>query len=495
MPLPRFEGTYAALPERFHARIAPTPVASPRLLRLNLPLANALGLDPDWLGGPEGLAFLSGNASPDSARPVAMAYAGHQFGNFVPRLGDGRAILMGERRGPNGALYDVQLKGAGPTPFSRRGDGRAAIGPVLREYVVSEAMASLGIPTTRALAAVVTGEWVHRETVLPGAILTRVARGHLRVGTFEYFANQGDVEGLEILADYAVERLYPEARDAERPALALFDCVVSAQAKLVAAWLGVGFIHGVMNTDNTSISGETIDYGPCAFLDAYHPGRVFSSIDQGGRYAFGRQPGIAAWNLARLAEAMLPLFGETQDAQVEAAQAILDRFESRFQSEWHEVLRRKLGLARIDEEGLSLATALLDAMAEQGADFTRTFRSLIELAGEEMPGRSAHESGRFSGFADPAVFEAWVARWRTRLAEEGRANDAVRHEIRDSNPARIPRNHRIEQAIQAAMGDDLRPFERLVDGLASPYADDPRFEDLTLAPSPQEQVHQTFCGT
>ncbi len=495
MPLPRLEGTYAALPVRFHARIAPTPVASPRLLRLNLPLANALGLDPDWLRGPEGLALLSGNTSPDSARPVAMAYAGHQFGNFVPRLGDGRAILMGERRGPNGALYDVQLKGAGPTPFSRRGDGRAAIGPVLREYVVSEAMASLGIPTTRALAAVVTGEWVHRETVLPGAILTRVARGHLRVGTFEYFANQGDVEGLGILADYAVERLYPEARDAERPALALFDCVVSAQAKLVAAWLGVGFIHGVMNTDNTSISGETIDYGPCAFLDAYHPGRVFSSIDQGGRYAFGRQPGIAAWNLARLAEAMLPLFGETQDAQVESAQSILDRFESRFQSEWHEVLRRKLGLARIDEEGLSLATALLDAMAEQGADFTRTFRSLIDLAGEEMPGRSAYESGRLSGFADPAVYEAWVARWRTRLAEEGRANDEVRHEIRDSNPARIPRNHRIEQAIQAAMGDDLRPFERLVDGLASPYADDPRFEDLTLAPSPQEQVHQTFCGT
>ena len=498
MAAPSFESTYAELPERFHARIAPTPVAAPRLLRLNEALAESLGLDPEWLRSAEGVALLAGNNVPDSVRPVAMAYAGHQFGNFTPQLGDGRAILLGERRDRAGRLFDVQLKGAGPTPFSRSGDGRAAIGPVLREYVVSEAMAALGIPTTRALAAVATGEPVQRETPLPGAILARVARSHLRVGTFEFFASRGDVEALRTLAGYAIERLHPEAANAENPALALFESVVRAHAELVPQWLGVGFVHGVMNTDNTTISGETIDYGPCAFLDAYHPGQTFSSIDHAGRYAYGRQPGIAAWNLARFAETLLPLLGETQEEQIAAAQAVLDGFEPRFQERWREVLRRKLGLVRMDESGLALATDLLDAMAEQRADFTLTWRALaasLEEGPSGAPARAPNEIGAAAGFEDPAAFEAWGTRWRARIREEGRGADEVREALLGANPARIPRNHRIEEAIVAARQDDLGPFDRLVAGLAHPFADDPRFDDLMTAPRPEEVVRQTFCGT
>lgn len=493
MAAPSFESTYAALPERFHAQIAPTPVAAPRLLRLNADLAASLGLDPDWLASQDGVAMLAGNALPDTVRPLAMAYAGHQFGNFTPQLGDGRAILLGERIGTDGHRFDVQLKGAGPTPFSRAGDGRAAIGPVLREYIVSEAMAALGIPTTRALAAVASGEEVHRETPLPGGILTRVARGHLRVGTFEFFASRGDVEGVQTLVDYAIERLHPEAKGAEVPALALFECVVRAHAALVPMWLGVGFIHGVMNTDNTTISGETIDYGPCAFLDTYHPGQVFSSIDRNGRYAYGRQPGIAAWNLARFAETLLPLLGGTQEEQIAAAQGALDLFEPAFQENWQEVLRRKLGLAERGEASLALATELLDAMVEQHADFTQTFRALGAcVAASDEDTTSAASS---AGFADPSAFTAWAVRWRARIAEEGQAREAVQAAVLGTNPARIPRNHRIEEAIVAAQADDLRPFEHLVEGLAQPFDDDPRFADLEQAPAPDEVVRQTFCGT
>lgn len=498
MAAPNFESTYAALPERFHARIAPTPVAAPRLLRLNSVLAESLGLDAEWLASPAGVAFLAGNDIPETIRPVAMAYAGHQFGNFTPQLGDGRAILLGERRDREGRLFDVQLKGAGPTPFSRQGDGRAAIGPVLREYIVSEAMAALGVPTTRALAAVATGEPVQRETPLPGAILARVARGHLRVGTFEFFASRGDVEALRTLTDYAIERLHPEAATAENPALALFESVVGAHAELVPMWLGVGFVHGVMNTDNTTISGETIDYGPCAFLDAYHPGQTFSSIDHAGRYAYGRQPGIAAWNLARLAETLLPLLAGTQEDQIAAAQSVLDGFEPQFQENWREVLRRKLGLARMDEAGLALATDLLDAMAEQRADFTLTFRALATCvaAGKgDGAARDPREVGASAGFGDPEAFASWVGRWRSRIGEEGQGAEDVREALRAANPARIPRNHRIEEALVAAQQDDLRPFERLVEGLAKPFEEDPRFEDLAQAPAPHEVVRQTFCGT
>lgn len=490
---PTFESTYADLPERFYAQTPPTPVSAPRLIRVNEPLARTLGLDPDWLASPEGVDLLAGNAVGEPMRPIAMAYAGHQFGNFVPQLGDGRAILLGERVDDAGRRFDVQLKGAGPTPFSRNGDGRAAIGPVIREYVVSEAMAALGIPTTRALAAVATGDLVHRETSLPGAVLTRVSRGHVRVGTFEFFACRGDVDGVRALADYVIARLHPEAGESDTPYLTLLETVVRAQAELVAQWLGVGFIHGVMNTDNTSIAGETIDYGPCAFLDAYHPDQVFSSIDRGRRYAYGRQPQIASWNLARFAETLLPLFEGDQAAQVEAATRVLETFEPTFGRAWHDLLRRKLGLAELGDDGRELAGRLLDAMAAEGADFTRTFRALLEVL--ETDGDQDAAVGARAGFEDPGVFAAWATGWRRHVAREGRAAEEVAEMLRTANPALIPRNHRIEEAIAAATEGDYAPFERLVEALSSPWQDDPRYADLALAPEPHERVHRTFCGT
>src|SRR5450631_3369888 len=325
-----FQNTYVALPDNFFARVAPTPVDSPRLVKLNRPLAVHLGLDPDRLGSPEGTEILAGKRIPDGADPIAMAYAGHQFGHFVPQLGDGRAILLGEVIDRDGVRRDIQLKGSGPTPFSRRGDGRAALGPVLREYIVSEAMAALGIPTTRSLAAVITGERVLRETALPGAVLTRVAASHIRVGTFQYFAARGDTEGVRRLADHAIDRHYPQLASTGRPYHALLEGVIARQAQLIARWLLVGFIHGVMNTDNSSISGETIDYGPCAFMDAYDPAAVFSSIDEQGRYAYANQPRIALWNLTRLAECLLPLFSDDKDSAIEQAQTILGEFAEKF---------------------------------------------------------------------------------------------------------------------------------------------------------------------
>src|ERR1700735_575225 len=337
-----FDNSYARLPDRFFARLAPPPGRGPRLIRLNADLARHLGLDPDWLASPDGVRMLAGNLVPEGATPLAMAYAGHQFGNWVPQLGDGRAILLGEVIDADGVRRDVQLKGAGPTPFSRRGDGRAALGPVLREYIVSEAMATLGIPTTRSLAAVVTGERVVRETLLPGAVLTRVASSHIRVGTFQFFAARSDTEGVRRLADHVIDRHYPEAARANRPYHALLEGVVARQASLVARWLLVGFIHGVMNTDNTSISGETIDYGPCAFMDHYDPGKVFSSIDEQGRYAYANQPRIALWNLTRLAECLLPLLSEVQDTAIAEAQAVLEEFAERFDTAYPAGLRRKL---------------------------------------------------------------------------------------------------------------------------------------------------------
>ena len=499
MSFPALEHSYARLPESFYARIAPTPVAAPGLLRLNEALAERLGLDPAWLASPEGIAMLAGNRLPEDAEPIAMAYAGHQFGNFVPSLGDGRAVLLGERRDAEGIRYDIQLKGAGQTPFSRRGDGRSALGPVLREYLVSEAMAALGIPTTRALAALATGESVYRERPLPGGILVRVARCHVRVGTFEYFAQRGDEEAVRRLADYVIERVHPDAAAAEDPYRALLDGVVERQAALIAQWLGVGFIHGVMNTDNTSISGETIDFGPCAFLDHYDPAKVFSSIDQGGRYAFGRQPGIAVWNLARLAETLLPLFATSpsgdgtsdRDAQVASAQAALDAFEGRFEAHWQGILHRKLGLAERSEAGLALAGELLAAMAEQKADFTLTFRGLLQA----VEAGADDDVARRAGFGDPAAFGTWAGRWRARLAEEGRTAEAIRNDLRSTNPAFIPRNHRIEQAIEAAIDGDLAPFERLLAVVTRPYDDDPGRADLADGPEPDEIVRQTFCGT
>jgi uncharacterized protein YdiU (UPF0061 family) len=486
-----FQNTYAALPDGFFARVAPTPVASPRLIKLNRPLATRLGLDPDRLESPEGAEILAGKLVPNGAEPIAMAYAGHQFGHFVPQLGDGRAILLGEVIDADGVRRDIQLKGSGPTPFSRRGDGRAALGPVLREYIVSEAMAALGIPTTRSLAAVVTGENVLRETALPGAVLTRVASSHIRVGTFQYFAARGDTEGVLRLADHVIARHYPEAANAERPYHALLQGVIARQAELVARWLLVGFIHGVMNTDNTSISGETIDYGPCAFMDAYDPAAVFSSIDEQGRYAYANQPRIALWNLTRFAECLLPLFSDDKDKAIEQAQVILGEFAPKFTTAYQAGLRQKTGLFTERDGDEALVQDLLDAMTKNQADFTLTFRGLSEAALDAANDQKVRQL-----FADPTAFDEWAVRWRKRIGEEPQAPAARRAAMRAVNPAFIPRNHRIEAVIQAAVTrDGFAPFEELLTVLSTPYEDQPALSAYAQPPEPDQRVLQTFCGT
>ena len=478
MPSIAFDNSYARLPARFFARLDPQPVAEPRLIRLNLPLAQELGLDPQALAGPDGVAMLAGNRMPAGAEPIAQAYAGHQFGGFVPQLGDGRAHLLGEVVDRAGRRRDIQLKGSGRTPFSRMGDGRAALGPVLREYIVSEAMAALGVPTSRALAAVATGETVWRETPLPGAVLTRVASSHIRVGTFQYFAVRGDTEALRILCEHARDRHYPEA---ETP-LDFLRAACAAQARLVAQWMGLGFIHGVMNTDNCHVGGETIDYGPCAFMDAYHPETVFSSIDSYGRYAYVNQPQIAAWNLAQLASCLLPLIDPDEEAAIAAATEVVHGFAPEYQARWLERFAGKLGIGSPRPEDGELVTALLALMDRQGADFTRSFRGLAD-------GSARAE------FAAPDAFDAWQADWRARLAQEGREAGALAAALRAANPAFIPRNHRVEQAIAAASARDFGPFERLVTVLACPFEDQPEAADLMASPEPHEVVEATFCGT
>ena len=486
-----FDNSYARLPDRFFARIMPTAVPAPRLVRLNRELALHLTLDPDWLTGPEGVAVLAGNRIPGGAEPIAMAYAGHQFGNFVPQLGDGRAILLGEVIDRDGLRRDIQLKGAGPTPFSRRGDGRAGVGPVLREYVVSEAMAALGIPTTRALAAVTTGETVLRDWPLPGAVLARVALSHIRIGTFQFFAARDDTDAVRLLADHVIARHYAQAAQAEHPYQALLEAVIGAQAELVAQWLLVGFIHGVMNTDNMSIAGETIDYGPCAFMDAYHPETVFSSIDHQGRYAYGRQPGIAQWNLARLAEALLPLLSGDEERAVSMARDALAGFAGRFETHLHAGLGRKLGLFTRRDGDLALAQDLLSAMAENQADFTLVFRRLSEAAAD--PER---DDAVRSSFADPSAYDVWAARWRRRLGDEPEGGAARGAAMRAVNPMYIPRNHRVEAVIAAATErGDFAPFEELLAVLSSPYEDQPAFAHYAQPPEPDERVTETFCGT
>jgi uncharacterized protein YdiU (UPF0061 family) len=482
---PAFDNSYARLPEALFARLPPTPVAAPRLLKLNGALARELGLDPAWLTSPAGVAMLAGNAVPDGAEPIAQAYSGHQFGHFSPSLGDGRAILVGEVVTPAGERRDIQLKGAGPTPFSRRGDGRAALGPVLREYIVAEAMAALGIPTTRALAAVATGEQVFREDALPGAVLTRIAASHIRVGTFQYFAARRDTASLRALLEHAIARHDPAAAQAENPALAFFEGVVARQAALIARWMLVGFIHGVMNTDNCAVSGETIDYGPCAFMDQYHPETVFSSIDHQGRYAYANQPAIAHWNLARLAEALLPLIGVDEAVAVEQAKGVLAGFSPAFGAAWKAGLLAKIGLrdeAPGDEE---LIQDLLARMAENQADFTLAFRRLADAAEGDAAGFRAL-------FTDPAAADAWLVRWQARIAAGG-ADAAA---MRAVNPAYIPRNHLVEEALAAAVQqDDLAPFEALLAVLARPFEDQPGRERYALPPQPEQRVRATFCGT
>ncbi|WP_437825777.1 protein adenylyltransferase SelO [Sorangium sp. So ce1153] len=486
-----FDNTYARLPDRFHARVSPARVREPRVVKVNRALAELLGLDADRLASADGAQVLAGNTLPEGAESIALAYAGHQFGSFVSQLGDGRAILLGEVVGKDGKRRDIQLKGAGRTPFSRGGDGRAALGPVLREYVVSEAMAALGVPTTRALAAVTTGEPVYREEVLPGAVLTRVAASHIRVGTFQFFAARGDREALATLASYALARHYPEAVGSGNDALALLDRVIAAQAALVARWLGVGFVHGVMNTDNTSISGETIDYGPCAFLDEYDPEKKFSSIDRGGRYAFGNQPGIAQWNMARLAEALLPLLAGDEKEAVRVATERVQSFTGLFVEAHERVLRAKLGLVREEDEDLALAADLLDRLGSNRVDYTVFFRGLCASAAD--PAADAQVA---SLFEEPGAFRDWAEAWRRRLAREDVAPEARASAMRGVNPAFIPRNHRIEELIQAAvLRDDFGPFEALVQVLSRPYDDQPEFAHLSEPPQPEERVQYTFCGT
>jgi uncharacterized protein YdiU (UPF0061 family) len=489
--------SYARLPAHFFTRVDPTRVAAPRLIKFNHELAADLGLD---LGGVDAAALaeiFSGNRLGFGSEPIAMVYAGHQFGQFVPQLGDGRAILVGEVRDRSGTRRDIQLKGSGRTPYSRSGDGRAALGPVLREYLVSEAMHALGLPATRALAAVATGEVVYREQPLPGAILTRVAAGHVRVGTFQFFAARGDVAALKRLADYVIERNYPDAAAAANPYLELLNAVIRAQAALVAGWLHVGFIHGVMNTDNMSVAGETIDFGPCAFMDGYDSMAVFSSIDARGRYAYGNQPKAALWNLGRFAETLLPLLDPSSDRAVVLANEAIAAFVPLFDARWLEGMRRKLGLGTADEEDGELIRGLFDVMQRGEADFTLTFRCLSDVAaGAGAAAGAAAEAALYGLFTPPDAMHDWLARWRGRVARDAQSADARAAAMRRVNPAVIPRNHRIEQAIVAAVErDDFAPFEALSAVLSRPYDERAPGDDYTRPPRMDERVLQTFCGT
>jgi uncharacterized protein YdiU (UPF0061 family) len=477
----RLEHTYADLPALFHAAATPTAVREPRLIAFNRPLAAALGLDAEALDGPAGAAIFAGNALPEGSRPIAQAYAGHQFGHFTT-LGDGRAILLGEQITPAGERFDIQLKGPGRTRYSRGGDGRAAVGPMLREYVISEAMHALGIPTTRSLAVAATGEAVHRDTTLPGAVLTRVAASHIRVGTMQWAAANGDREALRALADYTRARHYPELVATAEPYLALFEAIAGRQASLIARWQLVGFVHGVMNTDNMALSGESIDYGPCAFLDRYDPATVFSSIDRGGRYAYGNQPAIARWNLARLAEAMLPLLDDEPDRAVEKATAVIDGFPALFEQHWQAGLRAKLGLFTEEAEDAALGADLLDWMQRHDADFTNTFVALT--AGQPLGGpRMADEDAA-----------AWQGRLTARRARQPQSAADVQALMRQHNPAVIPRNHQVEAALVAATAGDLAPVERLLDAIAHPYDHD-RDVAAFSSPDPEQRSYVTFCGT
>jgi uncharacterized protein YdiU (UPF0061 family) len=459
------------------------------LIVFNTPLARDLGLEPEAVER-EAATLFSGNQLPEDANPIAMAYAGHQFGNFVPRLGDGRAILLGELRDRNGVLRDVQLKGSGRTPFSRGGDGRAVVGPMLREYLISEAMHALGIPTTRSLAVVATGEPVYREAIVPGAVLTRVAASHIRVGTFQYFAARGDQDGLRDLLEYVIARHYPAAREANSPALAVLQEVARRQAELMAHWLLVGFIHGVMNTDNMALSGETIDYGPCAFMDEYDPKTVFSSIDHGGRYSYGNQPAIAQWNLARLAETLLPLIDPDADKAVGLATAVLEPFIDQFDSLFLDGMRRKIGLATAQDGDAELIRNLLTLMQKSHTDFTLTFRGLARMVAD--PAEQPRVRELFSAESD---IDQWLKNWQERLANDPRSVSERVATLRATNPAFIPRNHRVEAALKAAEGGDYTLFRKLLGILQHPYDDQPGVADYSQPPQPSERVLQTFCGT
>ena len=481
-----FDNTYARELEGFYVPWQAAQVARPRMIKFNHQLADELGLDADALDSDAGARIFAGNETPEGAVPLAQAYAGHQFGGFVPQLGDGRALLIGEVIDRYGRRRDIQLKGSGPTPFSRAGDGRAALGPVLREYLIGEAMHALGIPTTRALAAVVTGEPVYRERALPGAVLTRVAASHVRVGTFQFFAVRGEQAKVRQLVDYVIDRHYPELKGQANPYLRLLERVCDKQAALVAGWMHVGFIHGVMNTDNMTISGETIDYGPCAFMDHYDPATVFSSIDTQGRYAYANQPRIAQWNLARLAETLLPLIDEDTNRAIARATEVVNAFSGRYEGCWVKGMRAKLGLFTEEEADLNLATEFLTAMEGNGVDYTLAFRYLADAALGE------HERLR-SLFADPTAYERWSGHWRARLSREAVAESDRAQAMRRANPAFIPRNHRVEEALRAAVEEgDYAPFETLLKILARPFDDQPEFAAYAEPPPEGQSHYRTF---
>lgn len=474
-----FDNTYARELEGFYVPWKATPVSQPVLVKFNRALAEELGLNAAELESEKGAKIFSGNEAPEGASPLAQAYAGHQFGNFVPQLGDGRALLLGEVIDRHGKRRDIQLKGSGRTPFSRGGDGKAALGPVLREYLIGEAMYALGIPTTRALAAVTTGEPVYREAVLPGAVLTRVASSHIRVGTFQYFAARGELEQLRRLANYVIGRHYPELQDHATPYLALLASVADRQASLVAKWMHVGFIHGVMNTDNMSIAGETIDFGPCAFMDHYDPATVFSSIDHHGRYCYENQPKIAQWNLARLAETLLPLIDADKDRAIAKAIAVINAFPASYERYWFDGMRAKLGLVGEEADDLDLAIRFLNTMEGNNIDWTLAFRYLNE------------EARIHSLFAAVPSFKEWYGRWKARTASSNQSEA-----MRKVNPAFIPRNHRVEEALSAAVErSDYEPFERMLKIVSRPFEDQPEFADFAGPPPQRIEGYRTFCGT
>jgi len=474
-----WDHTYVRLPEVFFSKTRPVPVIGPRLVVLNRPLAVSLGLDPDVLDTQADI--FAGKEIPPGSEPIAQAYAGHQFGNFT-NLGDGRAILLGEHLAPDGRRFDIQLKGSGRNRYSRGGDGRAALGPMLREYIISEAMHALGIPTTRSLAVAITGEEVIRQEILPGAVLTRIAASHIRVGTFQYAAAHEDLDALRALADHTIQRHFPELAESESRYFDFFQAVMERQAALIAKWLHIGFIHGVMNTDNMALSGETIDYGPCAFMNDYDPDTVFSSIDRQGRYAYGNQPQIARWNLARLAESLLPLFHADQKTAVDLANEALGSFEARFQGYWLLGMRSKLGLFTAEKEDAPLVQELLDWMHANQLDFTNTFRALSQESAISEP-----------AFID-AGFLTWHSKWTARLTRQPQSPAESAETMRAHNPAVIPRNHKVEEALAAAVAGDLTVMHRLLEVLADPFGAAAPAE-YTTPPPPGSETYQTFCGT
>jgi len=489
---PQFNNSYACLPGQFYTRHLPVPVVNPGLIRANDELAITLGIDPGWLVSETGVNFAVGNQIPEGADPIATVYAGHQFGAWNPQLGDGRAILLGEVVAASGRRYDIQLKGSGRTPYSRGGDGRAPLGPVLREYVVSEAMSTLGVPTSRALAAATTGEVVMRESPLPGAVLVRVAQSHIRIGSIQFFSAQKDFDSVRILVNHIIQRHFPQLAETNKPVHAMLDEVVERQASLIAQWQSLGFIHGVMNTDNMLLSGETIDYGPCAYMDEYDPATVFSSIDHGGRYAYRNQPHIAHWNLAMLAQALLPLLDDQEDKAIASGQTAIDRFPDLYMAAYLDRMRQKLGLNGRHTDDEKLIRDLLTLMHESNSDFTLTFRRLSDLADPD----STANAGVAGIFELPESFDTWLERWQNRLQTSSMSDGERQANMYASNPAFIARNHLLEEVIEAATRQgDLKPFHRLVDLLEKPFEFDASLSRYAMPPRPEQIVRQTFCGT